>query len=144
MISQGAYVKGPRVSFSGGAGYLSTAMDYAVFLQMMLNKGVYNGKRILSRKSVELMSTDHLKESQYPWTAGTGFGLGFSVVNDLGLRGDLGSKGEYGWGAEHTTPNYLDRSKEELIVVYFTQLIPALNINDHGKLRTQVYQSIVD
>ena len=66
MISQGAYVKGPRVSFSGGAGYLSTAMDYAVFLQMMLNKGVYNGKRILSRKSVELMTTNHLDESQFP------------------------------------------------------------------------------
>ena len=143
MISQGAYVKGPRVSFSGGAGYLSTAMDYAAFLQMMLNKGVYDGKRILSRKSVELMSTDHLEESQYPWTAGTGFGLGFSIVNDLGLRGDLGSKGEYGWGGAYHSNYWIDPN-EELIVVYFTQLIPALNINDHGKLRTQVYQSIVD
>ena len=149
MISQGAYVKGPRVSFSGGAGYLSTAMDYAVFLQMMLNKGVYNGKRILSRKSVELMTTDHLKESQYPSffslrkKAGTGFGLGFSVVNDLGLRGVLGTVGEYEWGGAYSSIYWVD-PKEELVVVYFSQLIPALNINDHDKLRAQVYQSIID
>ena len=84
-----------------------------------------------------------MKESQYPWTAGTGFGLGFSVVNDLGLKGDLGSKGEYGWGGAYHSNYWID-PKEELIVVYFTQLIPALNINDHGKLRIQVYQSIVD
>lgn len=149
MISQGAYINGPRVSFSGGAGYLSTAIDYAVFLQMMLNKGVYDGKRILSRKSVELMTTNHLEESQIPSffslrkKAGTGFGLGFSVVNNLGLRGDLGSKGEYEWGGAYSSIYWVD-PKEELIVVYFSQLLPALNIDDHGKLRTQVYQSIVD
>ena len=59
--TQGHYVNGPRVSFSGGAGLLSTSKDYAVFLQMMLNNGVYNGTRIFSRKSVELMTANHLE-----------------------------------------------------------------------------------
>ncbi|MFO7658850.1 MAG: serine hydrolase domain-containing protein, partial [Bacteroidales bacterium] len=104
MIGQGAYVDGPRVSFSGGAGLLSTAMDYAKFLQMMLNKGELNGKRIISRKTAELMTVSHLDEVPYTWKKGTGFGLGFSVVEDVGLRGSLGSKGEFGWGgAYHST-----------------------------------------
>jgi CubicO group peptidase (beta-lactamase class C family) len=62
MIGQGAYVDGPRMSFSGGAGYLSTALDYAKFLQMMLNNGEFNGTRIISPKTVELMTVNHLGE----------------------------------------------------------------------------------
>jgi CubicO group peptidase (beta-lactamase class C family) len=143
MVSQGAYVEGPRKSFSGGAGYLSTAMDYARFLQMMLNGGTYDGKQILSRKSVELMIADHLDKTKINNANGTGFGLGFSVVNDLGLRGQLGSVGEFGWGGAYHSTYWVD-PKEELVVVYFTQLIPANSIDDHAKLRTQVYQAIVD
>ncbi len=101
-IGQGHYVKGPRVSFSGGAGLLSTAKDYARFLQMMLNGGSLDGSRVLSRKSVELMTVDHL--DGIPFRAGQGFGLGFSVVTDLGARGQPGSVGEFGWGgAYHST-----------------------------------------
>lgn len=143
MVSQGAYVDGPRKSFSGGAGYLSTAMDYARFLQMMLNGGSFNGKSILSRKSVELMVTDHWDKTKINNSNGTGFGLGFSVVNDLGLRGQLGSEGEFGWGGAYHSTYWVD-PKEELVVVYFTQLLPAHSIDDHGKLRTQVYQAIID
>ena len=143
MVSQGAYVKGPRKSFSGGAGFLSTAIDYAKFLQMMLNGGKFDGKRIISRKSIELMTTDHLDQATFEWTKGTGFGLGFSVLTNLGLRGEYGTVGEYGWGGAYHSSYWVD-PKEELLVVYFTQLIPAKNINDHGKLRAQVYQSLVD
>jgi CubicO group peptidase (beta-lactamase class C family) len=143
MVSQGAYVDGPRKSFSGGAGYLSTAMDYARFLQMMLNGGTYDGKQILSRKSVELMIADHWDKTKINNSNGTGFGLGFSVVNDLGLRGQLGSEGEFGWGGAYHSTYWVD-PKEELVVVYFTQLLPAHSIDDHGKLRTQVYQAIID
>lgn len=143
MISQGAYVNGPRKSYSGGAGFLSTAKDYVQFLQMMLNGGTYEGNRILSRKSIELMTTDHLGSASFPWSEGTGFGLGFSIATDIGIRGQMGSLGEYGWGGAYHSTYWVDPN-EELIVVYFTQLIPAQNIDDHGKLRTQVYQAIID
>lgn len=143
MVSQGAYVKGPRMCFSGGAGYLSTAMDYARFLQMMLNGGALDGKRILSRKTVELMTANHLGSIEFPWEDGTGFGLGFAILDDLGALGVMGSEGLYGWGGAYHSTYWVD-PEEELVVVYFTQLIPAEGIDDHEKLRALVYQAIVD
>ena len=140
-VGQGAYVKGPRKSFSGGAGILSTATDYARFLQMMLNGGEFDGKRILSRKTVELMTVDHLVSKQVE--EGVGFGLGFSVVKDLGARGVPGSVGEFGWGGAYHSSYWVD-PKKELVVVYFTQLLPARDVDDHGKLRTLIYQAIMD
>jgi len=141
MVGQGLYVDGPRKSYSGGAGLLSTARDYARFLQMMLNGGELDGKRLLSPKTVELMTVDHLHD--IPFTNGVGFGLGYSVVKDLGARGVPGSVGEYGWGGAYHSSYWVD-PEEDLLVVYFTQLIPAGNIDDHGKLRALVYQAIVD
>ena len=141
MVGQGAYVKGPRKSFSGGAGLLSTANDYARFLSMLLNGGELDGKRLLSRKSVELMTVDHLDGK--PYQAGQGFGLGFSVVKDLGARGQPGSVGEFGWGGAYHSTYWVD-PKEQLVVVYFTQVIPARGLDDHDKLRALVYQAIVD
>jgi len=140
-VGQGAYVKGPRKSFSGGAGILSTATDYARFLQMMLNGGELDGKRILSRKTVELMTVDHLVNKQVE--EGGGFGLGFSVLKDWGARGVPGSVGEFGWGGAYHSSYWVDPTKE-LVVVYFTQLLPARDLDDHDKLRTLVYQAIMD
>ncbi len=141
MVGQGAYVEGPRQSFSAGAGLLSTARDYARFLQMLLNGGVLDGTRVLSRKSVELMTTDHLDGVTF--SAGQGFGLGFSVVKDLGARGVPGSVGEFGWGGAYHSTYWVDPA-EELVVAYMTQLIPAGGVDDHGKLRALIYQAIVD
>jgi CubicO group peptidase (beta-lactamase class C family) len=138
---QGAYLKGPRKSFSGGAGLLSTAGDYARFLSMLLNGGELGGKRILSRKSVELMTVDHLAGKSF--REGHGFGLGFSVTKDLGASGKPGSVGEYGWGGAYHSTYWVD-PKEQLVVVYFTQLIPARGLDDQDKLRALVYQAIVD
>jgi CubicO group peptidase (beta-lactamase class C family) len=143
MESQGAYVKGPRKNYSGGAGLVSTAMDYAKFLQMMLNGGKYNDQRILSRKSVELMTMDHLGGIEYSWQKGVGFGLGFSISKDVAIRGELGSLGEFGWGGAYHSTYWVD-PKEELVVVYFTQVIPIQNVDDHQKLRALVYQAIID
>jgi CubicO group peptidase (beta-lactamase class C family) len=140
---QGAYVSGPRQSFSGGAGLLSTARDYGQFLQMLLNGGELDGHRILSRKTVQLMTVNHLAGVKFPWSTGVGFGLGFSVLEDVGARGTPGSRGEFGWGgAYHST--YCVDPREQLVVVYFTQLIPTGGIDDHGKLRTLIYQAIID
>ena len=145
--SQGHYVVGPRKSFSGGAGLLSTSDDYARFLQMLLNGGIYNDNRILSRKSVELMiadqmNGDHYQGVRFPWDWGTGFGLGFSITNNLGDRGVLGSVGEYGWGGAYHS-SYFVNPGEKLLVVYFTQVVP-ITLDDHQKLKALVYQAIVD
>ncbi len=141
MVGQGQYVKGPRVSFSGGAGLVSTASDYARFLQMMLNGGTLNGRRILSRKTVELMTVDHLHGIEF--RPGQGFGLGFYVIEEVGARGVPGTAGEFGWGGAYHSTYWVDPA-EELVVVYLTQLIPAGRIDDHSKLRTLVYQALSD
>jgi CubicO group peptidase (beta-lactamase class C family) len=140
-VGQGHYTEGPRKNFSGGAGLLSTATDYARFLQMMLNGGELDGRRILSRKTVELMTTSHLGE--IPYNAGQGFGLGFYVVEDVGARGSPGSVGEFGWGGAYHTTYWVD-PREELVVVHLTQLVPAGAVDDQAKVRALVYQAIVD
>ena len=138
---QGEYVDGPRTSFSGGAGLVSTAQDYARFLQMLLDGGTVDGRRILSRKTVELMTVDHLDGIDY--NAGQGFGLGFFVVEDVGARGWPGSVGEFGWGGAYHTTYWVDPA-EELVVVHLTQLLPAGNVDDQAKVRALVYQAIDD
>lgn len=139
MLGQGAYVDGPRQSFSGGAGLLSTPRDYARFLQMMLNSGVLDDQRILSRNTVKLMTADHLRDIEFQ--AGVGFGLGFSVSKDVGARGVSGSIGEFAWGGAYHTTYWVD-PLEELVVVYMTQLIPAGSLDDNAKLRALIYQAI--
>jgi len=141
MVGQGHYVSGPRTAFSAGAGALSTATDYATFLQMMLNGGELSGTRILSRKTVESMLSDHL--GGIGFGVGQGFGLGFSLTHDPAATGLPGSVGEFGWGGAYHSTYWAD-PEEELVVVYLTQLIPAINIDDHQKVRTMIYQAIID
>ena len=145
MDGQGLYVDGPRQSFSGGAGLLSTARDYATFLQMLANGGVYNGHRILSRKTVELMTVSHFPAgTPIGWNRpGTGFGLGFSVVQDIGSSGIPASIGQFGWGGAYHTKYWVD-PQEGLVFAYFTQMRPATDLDDHNKLAALVYQAIVD
>ena len=142
MLAQGAYVDGPRRSFSGGAGLLSTASDYARFLQMLLAGGTLDGRRLLSPKTIELMTVNHVGD-RFPWGAGAGFGLGFQVTLDLGITGQYGSEGAFSWGGAYHTTYWVDPA-EELVAVLMTQLIPAGNSDLHAKFRTLVYQSIVD
>jgi CubicO group peptidase (beta-lactamase class C family) len=138
-------MEGPRKSFSGGAGLVSTAGDYARFLQMLLNGGELDGVRLLSPKSVQLMTVDHTGHLQAEGSLGRGmgFGLGFSIVEDLGARGSLGSEGEFGWGGAYHSTYWVD-PEEELIVIYLTQLVPAGAIDDHRKLRALVYQALIE
>jgi CubicO group peptidase (beta-lactamase class C family) len=144
MVGQGAYVDGPRKSYSGGAGLLSTAQDYARFLQMLLNGGELDGVRLLSPNTVHLMTVNQVGDLfALTGRPGEGFGLGFSVVTDLGARGQPGSVGEYGWGGAYHSTYWVD-PLEDLVVVYFTQLIPAGDVDDSGKLRAIVYGAIAD
>ena len=101
MISQGAYLTGPRKSFSGGAGLLSTAGDYARFLQMLLNGGELEGKRLLSRATVKLMTVSHTTGIEF--RPGQGFGLGFSWWRTWAPGAYLGRWGNTD-GAALTTP----------------------------------------
>ncbi len=132
---QGHYVEGPRRSFSGGAGLLSTTADYTRFLEA-IRRG---GEPILSRESVELMTTDALVEAEaFP---GGGVGLGFGTVSDPGLRGMPGSPGEFFWGGAYHTSYWVDPA-EKLTVVYMTQVIPAPGLDDFSRVRELVYEAV--
>ncbi len=137
---QGHYVEGPRKAMSGGAGLLSTAHDYGRLLEMMRRGGEFDGHRYLGRKSVELMTIDHLGDIPY-WSPGTGFGLGFKVLTDLGRYGRHGSVGEYGWGGAYHSAYWVDPA-EGLSVVYLTQLTATGGVDDHERLRALIYQAI--
>ena len=141
MVSQGAYVDGPRKSLSGGAGLLSTAGDYARFLQTLLNGGELDGVRILGRKSVELMTSDHLRGFEYQ--PGVGFGLGFSILKQVGQRGLPGSVGEWGWGGAYHSTYWVD-PVERLVVVHLTQVIPEGDLDDYEIVRAMVYAALTD
>jgi CubicO group peptidase (beta-lactamase class C family) len=136
---ENAYVKGPRMCFGGGAGLLSTAEDYARFLLMLQSGGEWGGVHVLSPKSVELMTADHVG-SIYGSQA---FGLGFWVTKELGKDGEPGSPGAFGWsGAYHTT--YWVDPAEKLVAVFMTQLLPATGSDAQAKFKALVYQSIVE
>ncbi len=141
MLGQGEYTDGPRVAYSGGAGLTSTAEDYAKFLQMTLNGGEFNGARLLAPKTIELMTSDHM--NGIPFQPGNGQGLGFSVLKDLGARGTLGTVGEYGWGGAYHSQYWVDPA-EGLVVVYLTQILNAGALDDFSKLRTGIYQALVE
>jgi CubicO group peptidase (beta-lactamase class C family) len=130
-------VAGAHSYFSGGAGLSSTAYDYGRFLQMLLNGGELDGARILSRKSVELMRTARVDwdDDKIP-----DFGLGFSVVGDLGKVGELGSVGSYSWGGAFNTSFWIDPS-ENLIGVFMSQVRPAES-DIRVKFGTLVYQAL--
>jgi len=142
----------PRAICSGGGGLVSTAADYLRFCQMMLNKGELDGVRLLGRKSVALMTNNHLRgdmadmgqprfsESTY---TGVGFGLGFSVMIDPAKAQILGTPGEYAWGGAASTAFWVDPA-EELAVILLTQLMPSSTYPLRRELRVLTYQAIID
>ena len=132
---------GPRSYYSGGAGLISTVGDYARFLQMFLNGGELDGVRLLSRHSVGLM----IKNNIGNLSAGPGvkFGLGFAVVDDPGVLGDLRSEGTYYWSGIFHTRFFVDPS-EQLIGVFMAQLSPRDGATVGNRFVNVVYQAIVD
>jgi CubicO group peptidase (beta-lactamase class C family) len=137
---QGDYLDGPRACFSGGAGLLSTAMDYARLLQMLLNGGELDGVRLLSPMAVELMTSNHVGSLYLDGTMG--FGLGFEVVEDVGLAGRLASPGTFGWGSAYFSRYWVD-PRERVVAVFFSQLLPARGLDLQDKFRVLVGQTIV-
>lgn len=138
-MGQGHFVAGPRRTFSGGAGLVSTARDYALLLQMLLDGGELNGVRILSPATVELMSTSQIG-TLYP-LPGQGFGLGFSIIERLGADNSLTSEGSYGWGGAYGSQYRVDPA-ERVVLVFMLNQIP--NRSDvAAKFPTLVYQALL-
>jgi len=138
-MGQGDYIQGPRQDFAGGAGLVSTAGDYARFLQMLLNGGALDGARILSPATVSLMTADQV-DSLYS-NRGVGFGLGFEILEDPGLAGQYGSAGRFGWGGAYATNYWVDPT-DSLVVVLMQQLLPARGLDLADKFRTLVYAAL--
>ncbi len=144
----------PPPMFSGGGGLVSTVADYFRFAQMLLNKGELEGVRILGRKTVELMTSNHMPDggdlssmgmpvfSETPY-AGIGFGLGVSVLLDPAQSQILGSPGEYAWGGFASTAFWND-PVEEQTVIFMTQLAPSSTYPIRRELRVLTYGAIVD
>lgn len=137
---QGHYAEGPRASFSGGAGLLSTARDYARFLQMLLDGGTADGTRLLGPRTVALMTTDQI-DTLYS-VPGMGFGLGFEVMERAGAGGRVQSVGTFGWGGAYGSTYAVD-PQEGLVFILLTQQIPnARGIMDRFPML--VYQALVE
>lgn len=137
---QGNYVDGPRRSFSGGAGLLSTARDYARFLQMLLNGGELDGVRILAPRTIGLMTTNQT-DTLFSHT-GQGFGLGFRLLERAGADGRIESVGTFGWGGAYGSTYEVDPA-EHLVLVFMMQLLPSKS-DIAGKFPMLVYQALTD
>ena len=126
---------------AGGQGAVSTALDYTRFSQMLANRGRLDGTRLLGRKTVELMTADHLAKIDGP-VPGYGFGLGFAVRRDAGVATFAGSAGDYNWGGFAGTYFWVD-PKEELVAVWMMQA-PGQRLHYRQAFRSLVYQAIND
>jgi CubicO group peptidase (beta-lactamase class C family) len=136
---QGAYVDGPRKSFAGGAGLLSTARDYGRFLEMIRNGGALDGVRILAPRTVKLMTTNQVGTLHS--TTGLGFGLGFETTDRVGANG-LDPEGAYGWAGAYSTTYRVDPDAR-LVILFMTQMLP--NATDsRSKFATMVYQALLE
>ena len=131
--------RGPKTCFSGGGGLCSTAEDYYRFCQMMMNGGEFNGMRLLSRKSVELMTMNHTQGKLDDF----GYGLGFGVTSDARFLTELGSVGAYYWGGFYYTSFVID-PKEDMIAIFMAQLHPTGDLNLDAKAVRLPYQALTE
>ena len=137
---------------SGGGGLFSTMSDYYKFASMLLNQGEMNGARIIGRKTLQYMTSNHLpngrdltemSESAFSETpyAGVGFGLGFSVMLDPLKSQTLSDIGEFGWGGMASTVFFIN-PKEDMLVIFLTQLVPSSTYQVRRELRSLVYSAL--
>ena len=142
-----------RKMLSGGGGLLSTMSDYYRFCSMLLNQGELDGTRIIGRKTLAMMASNHLpdhkdltemSQSAFSETTyqGVGFGLGFSVILDPVKTQSLTDIGEYGWGGAASTVFWVN-PKEEMVVIFLTQLLPSSTYQVRRELRSLIYSSLM-
>ncbi|MFA5910406.1 MAG: serine hydrolase domain-containing protein [Vicinamibacterales bacterium] len=142
VMSPVASYKESKTYFSGGAGLISTARDYARFAQMLLNGGSLDGTRLLSPKTIELMTVSHTTDLPSGGLIGNGagFGLGFRVVTEVGGTQTLGSPGLYGWSGIYGTVFWVD-PKERLVAIMMVQRYPGSAVAT--AFQPLVYQALV-
>ncbi len=140
----------PVKFLSGNGGLYSTATDYMIFSQMLLNRGKYNGVRILGSKTVELMTSNQLSGERMPddeffgpLMSGMGFGFGFAVLEDNVKAGIIGSEGSYWWSGSGNTYFYID-PHEDLIMILMMQFVPNYHYPVFRELRVMGYKAIID
>nr|WP_184869115.1 serine hydrolase domain-containing protein [Kutzneria kofuensis] len=150
--AMGAAASRPPAVLSGGGGLVSTALDYHRFTQMLLRRGELDGVRLLSPRTVDLMTVNHLPgnadleafgrplfaETSY---LGVGFGLGFSVTLDPVAAKSLAPAGEYAWGGAASTAFWVDPANE-VTAMFFTQLLPSSTYPLRPQFRTLTYQAL--
>lgn len=146
-----AYLEAPAF-LSGGGGLVSTIGDYQRFASMLLAGGIADGQRLIGRRTLEFMATNHLPggkllnelgQSLFAEVAmdGMGFGLGFSVVEDPAANGSLCSPGEFGWGGAASTAFWID-PVEDVTAIFMTQFLPSSTYPLRRELRAAVYQAL--
>jgi CubicO group peptidase (beta-lactamase class C family) len=136
-------IKGAKSFFSGGAGLSSTAKDYATFLQMYLNGGEYNGIRLLSRKTVDVILSNQIGDI---WgdESNTKFGLAFDIITETGqIKGGKGSAGTFSWGGYFNTQYFAD-PQEKIVGILMKQTQGPVKDVTGWKFRQLVFQSIDD
>jgi CubicO group peptidase (beta-lactamase class C family) len=137
---------------SGGGGLVSSALDYHRFCSFYLNGGVLDGVRLVSPKTIELMTMNHLPGGSDLATmsralfseatnAGTGFGLGFAITTDVARTLVPGSAGEYYWGGMFSTAFFID-PVERIHMVFMTQLTPSMRYPIRRELKTMIYSAL--
>ena len=135
--------RGSNRYFSGGAGLISTASDYARFLQMLVNGGELDGVRLLGPKTIELMTVSHTGDlTPSPQGPAAGFGLGFRVITDLGQSQRTASVGTYSWGGIWGTSFWVD-PKEKVVGVLMIQRFPTTSVPIADVFQAMAYQAIV-
>ncbi|MFQ3250470.1 MAG: CubicO group peptidase (beta-lactamase class C family) [Glaciecola sp.] len=141
----GDYLQNPAVH-NGGAGMVSTMDDYLIFARMLLNDGEFDGVRILGRKTVEYMRSNHLPESMLPYSSGApgqGFGLAMSVSMDPSQMLHMASAGNFGWAGLASTYFRID-PVENMIIIGMAQFIPSGTYRYTDDLRNLSYQALID
>jgi CubicO group peptidase (beta-lactamase class C family) len=131
-------VAGAKTFLSGGAGLCGSIEDYARFCQMLLNGGIFNGNRIISRNTIELMTSNQIGEKTI--RGGSKFGLGFELFGEAGASNHLVSESAFRWGGMHYTDYVID-PEEELIMLFYTNVQPFRGPDIHKTMRNLVYQA---
>jgi CubicO group peptidase (beta-lactamase class C family) len=129
--------------YSGGGGLVSTAYDYAIFMQMLLNEGDYNGKHILSKASIRLMTTNQIGTMSRNGSVGTDtkFGLGFELVTPSNYGRSYYSMGTFSWGGMFSSSYWIDPT-EKIVAQFVLQMLPASHGDINEKFKVQVYQAL--